>query len=250
MFCLFSKNKEDKEELPESNKHSESTDNDWNQNLSWSDKDSEKMYMSNYAKDNNPEQITASANLASASSRIYTTLPKDDTNLVILVKKMENFPKPEDIARRREYYNTNVKKLEQAKKALVELMQGMHDSNASLTLAYTTIDSDLRHAIVEERSFEAKLKMEAQSIEDLIDLFRNTPDYSKVLHLAKMYGFEVKSDKEPSRSAASNAKAKTKTLASDSSDMLQKDFVDSVDIKVKKKPLTAHYIPYVRFLSH
>ncbi|MEM1311867.1 MAG: hypothetical protein AAGF07_00175 [Patescibacteria group bacterium] len=240
MFSLFSKSKEDKDDLPEAITQPESTENDWNKNLSWSGEDSKKVYVGNYAKDADHEQITASANLASNSSRIYTTLPKDDTNLVILVKKMENFPKPEDISRKREYYNTNVKKLEQAKKALVALMHGMHDSNASLTLAYTTIDSDLRHAIVEERSFEAKLKMEAQSIEDLIDLFKSSSDYSKVLHLAKMYGFEVKQDISTSSSSSTAEKRKPKSLSTESAEILKQDFTDNINVKVKKKPLVAH----------
>jgi hypothetical protein len=190
MFSLFSKNKDSKEEVTTSAENSDSQDGEWGKNLSWSDEITpEKIYIKGY-KELDHDQISAASNMAMTSNRIYTTLPKDDTSLVILVKKLENFPKLEDILRKREYYRINVSKLEQARKALIELMQDLHDTNASLTLAYTTIDSDLRHAVVEERSFEAKLKMEAQSIEDLVELFAATDDYQKVLLLAEMYGFE------------------------------------------------------------
>jgi hypothetical protein len=195
MFSLFNKNKESKEEVTLSTEVPDTADSEWGKNLSWSDEITpDKIYIKGY-KDLDQEQISTASNIAMSSSRIYTTLPKDDTSLVILVKKLENFPKIEDILRKREYYRVNVYKLEQARKALIELMQDLHDSNASLTLAYTTIDSDLRHAVVEERSFEAKLKMESQSIEDLIDLFKTSEDYQKVILLASLYGFE-KSDDE------------------------------------------------------
>ena len=196
MFNLFGRNKNADEVDTEEEISISKDDSEWDKNLSWSDDlIPEEIYVKGYKDNLDVDKINVSStNAAIGSNKIYSTLPKDDTNLIILVRKMESFPSEDEIAQKRQFYKETIQKLEQAKDALAVVTSNQHDANPALTMAYTTIDSDLRHVIVEQRSFEAKLRVETQVIEDFMEIFGDSGDYKKVELLASFYGFSKSED--------------------------------------------------------
>jgi hypothetical protein len=232
MFNLFGKNKKTEKADTQDENTIVEDDSQWDKNLSWSDDlIPEEIYVKGY-KDTplDTEKIMiASTSAAVGSNKAYKTLPKDDTNLIILVRKLENFLTDDEIAKKREFYKEQIQKMEQAKQALQTLTANSHESNPSLTMAYTTIDSDLRHLVVEQRSFEAKLRMETQSIEDFMEVFKETADYPKVVLLVSMYGFNNTDDGILEH--RSQAKPKLETVESGESDKIK---VSEKDLEVLK----------------
>ena len=127
--------------------------------------------------------------------KIYSTTVRVDSNIMVLLRKLERFPNKKEIQKKRTFFQTEVNRLENAKKALATLLTDPKQLNPSLVLAHTNIDSDLRNAIVEQNAFESKLDAEIKAIDELINMFESSEDYEKVVVLLELYGFKKENGK-------------------------------------------------------
>lgn len=164
-------------------------DENWDQNLSWSDKD-KNAKNKDFSQSHNDISV---AENESISSSMFKKTNDADTIMVVFVRKLENYPETSEIIKHREFLKNKIEELEKAKEVLSTISDTNTAFNPALTTAYTTIDSDLRHAVIEQQTFESKLKAEIQSIESLLNTCKKSLNQEKILILASLYGFEVSS---------------------------------------------------------
>ncbi len=197
MFGLFKKGKKHDSTNLESTANTSKENNVpvWDENLSWTQDDRKKdVYVNGFDPEGDDIGKIDSSNYSGPLMGDRESLNR--TPITVLVEKLENYPKLEEIQKRKQDFEANIARLEQAKNALEVITKNQQDISPSLMYALTIVDSDLRQSVVDQQTYESKLKAELEAVESLLSQFENTPEYEKVLILLGFYGFE-KNYKEP-----------------------------------------------------
>lgn len=158
----------------QNNNNANNNDNsqDWDQDPSWS-----KILMSD-----------------SESLRQQGTVYRQkDTNMVVLVRRLEYFPKLSVIKSTRKLFDEEISRLNKVKDVVEFESNNMPDQNPILAQAALEVESELNRIVIERESFEKKLNSEVDIIDGLVQtiLSYENKKPEMVGALLKLYDFDL-----------------------------------------------------------
>ena len=113
-----------------------------------------------------------------------------DTPVVALVKSLEAYPKPDQIARQREIHEQNIAKLQKAKVVLSAVTTISQGVNPDAVKAYTATEAALNEAVGSRDKYESELRGQSQSIKQLIANCQADQEMSRIAQgILDLYAF-------------------------------------------------------------
>jgi hypothetical protein len=113
-----------------------------------------------------------------------------DTPVVALVKSLESYPKPDQIARQREVHEQNIAKLQKAKLVLSAVTTISQGVNPDAVKAYTATEAALNEAVLSRDKYESELRSQSQSIKQLIANCQSEQETARIAQgILDLYAF-------------------------------------------------------------
>ena len=150
---------------------------EWESNLNWTEDLSWSKVM-----------LSDAENMRQTGS---TTRLKD-TAMVVLVRRLENFPSVETIQKVRKSFESEINRLKSVKEAMKHSFREVNsEQNPTLLQAEAEVESELSKISVEKDSFENKIMGEVKIIEKLVEnIVKHEKPRELVVALLKLYNFD------------------------------------------------------------
>ncbi len=116
-----------------------------------------------------------------------------DTNMVVLVRRLEYFPTLDLIKSTRKLFNDEINRLVKVKEVVDNESSHLKEQNPILTQAALEVESELAKITVEKNAFEEKLTSEIKIIDDLVQtiIVHENKKPEILASLLKLYSFDL-----------------------------------------------------------